>query len=531
MHTTSSGSSGSAGHPTSSWRPAPLREPQSLGELTRGLPVQGFGPGWERLPIRGLVLNSREAVAGDLFCAVQGEHTHGIRYWPDAEARGAVGLLVDADTPVPRGARGVRAVDVRTVLAPIAERLYGHPGSRLRLTGVTGTNGKTTTVQMVSQILAYAGFRPAYWSTAWVAGGPKPFRPTMTTPDAPRLQGFLREAVDHGATDAVLEVSSHGVVLNRLGGLRFHAGVATNITPDHLDFHGTFDAYRAAKERFIAELPPEAVAVLNADDPVIRTFAQATRAQVRFFGWGAAHDAGAVDVDPTPVTTRFRLVLADRAEPMPVTLPVPGRHNVLNALAAILVARHYGIAVEAAVEALGRFVPPVRRLEPFVVGPYTVINDVAMNRASYETVLASMDDLERPLVVVNAIRGNRGVDVNREIAAVLATWDRRLHFAPVIVSTSDPQVSRLPVDYRVRPEELEAFLSTAEAMGLAVSCHRDLVPAIAEGVERLKPGGVLLLLGTFGMDDGPELAVRLLSDRLHIPFTGLVRADQRGYGG
>jgi UDP-N-acetylmuramoyl-L-alanyl-D-glutamate--2,6-diaminopimelate ligase len=500
-----------------------------LATLAAGLPVMGFGEAWERVRIGGITLNSRAAGPLDLFCALPGQHTHGLRHWPEARRRGAVALMVDDEAVVPPDAVGLRAREPRAVLPELAARLYGHPAARLRLTGVTGTNGKTTTVHMIQHILSRAGLNPAYWSTAWVHGGGPSFRPHMTTPEAPELQRFLAEARDRGATDAVIEVSSHGVVLNRLGGLSFQAGVATNITPDHLDFHGSFDAYRRAKERFIASLGPDAAAVLNAEDPVVSRFGNHTAAHVRRFGWGKGHDAGAVDVATDAVSSRFGLVLRDDGLSRTVHLPVPGRHNILNALAAILVARHYGIPADIAADALADFVPPVRRLEPFVVGPYTVINDVAMNQASYETVLSAMADLNRPLVVINALRGNRGVEVNRDIAHTLGRWNRRLQFQPLIATTSDPQVEALPVDYRVREEERDAFLAAARDAGLAVSCHRDLRSAVAEGVDRLPPGGVLLLLGTFGMDDGPALAAQLLSERVGVPFSGLARPEQREY--
>ena len=499
-----------------------------LGDLVRALDVAGFGSGWQDVRITGLALDSRRTAPGDLFCALAGENAHGLAHWPDAEARGARALLLDRGATPPTRSVGIQADRPRQVLAAMASRLYGNPAADLRLIGVTGTNGKTTTVHMVHQILEAAGRQSGYWSTAWVDGGRGPFRPQMTTPEAPDLQAFLAKARDSGATDAVLEVSSHGVVLDRLAGLRFRAGVATNMTPDHLDFHGSFAAYRAAKERFIAELPADGHAILNASDPVVRTFSRSSQARVVMYGWGAGCDVGAEAVTVDAVSARFRLFVGGAAVTW-VNLPVPGRHNVLNALAALAATLTDGIPWQVATAALQRFEAPVRRLEPFVVGPYTVINDVAMNQGSYEAVMAAMRDLERPLVVVNALRGNRGTEVNRAIAETLARWDRELHFAPVVGTTSDPEVARLSVDYRVRPEELEAFLDAADAAGLAVSIHRTLGSAVEEGVERVPPGGVLLLLGTFGMDDGPEWAVRRLARRAGVDFMGLPHTERRRY--
>jgi UDP-N-acetylmuramoyl-L-alanyl-D-glutamate--2,6-diaminopimelate ligase len=493
--------------------------------------VRASGPGWEGTVCRGIALHSEAVHPGDLFCAVAGTQAHGIRYWPEAQRRGAVAILTDTEVPVPEDVPTLRAGDVRRVLPFLAAALWGHPGERLQLAGVTGSNGKTTTATMLAQILGRAGYRAGLWSTAWVSMDGTGFRPAMTTPEAPELQRFLASALQAEATHAVLEVSSHAVALNRIGGLSFQVGIATNLSPDHLDFHGSYEAYRAAKQAFIAALRPAAVAVLNADDPAVREFAQATKARVRWFGFQGGCDASADAIENGLDGVRFRVRLAGRRRSLPVHLPLLGTHNVLNALAAILAADALGVDPVLATDALHHFVPPVRRLEPMSVGPYTIINDVAMNQASYEAVLGAMDGLGRPLVVVNAVRGNRGTAVNRDIGRILGRWNARLQFAPLIACTSAPQLTRLPVDYRVRSEELEAFIEGARDEGLRVVLHDDLAQAIEEALSRLGQDGVLLLLGTFGMDDGPALAVNQLAVRLGVPRPRLDRAEQRAYGG
>jgi UDP-N-acetylmuramoyl-L-alanyl-D-glutamate--2,6-diaminopimelate ligase len=485
-----------------------------LLEEIRATDVTPFGPDWATVPVARIAQDSRDVGPYTLFVALRGQNTHGIRYWPEAKRRGATALLLGHDTAPPEDAVGIVAGEPRRLTALIAARLEGEPARFLRLTGVTGTNGKTTTVAMLTQILREAGMTPAFWSTAEVGGGAvRPFRPAMTTPDAPTLQRFLRVAREHGATDAVLEVSSHAIALERIVGLPFAAAVVTNVTPDHLDFHGTFAAYRDTKQRLVEMLPGTATAVLNADDPVVCRFGDRTRAAVAWYSLTGPADAYATGIAGRPDRIAFRLHWAGE-DPIVVELPVGGRHNVANALAASLVARAYGIPLATVGRALTRLVMPVRRLEPVTVGPYLVVNDVAMNRASYDNVLATVATADRPLVVVNALRGHRGPTVNRDIAAVLAHWDRRLHFAPVIVTSSADAVEDLAVDYRVRPDEREAFLQQAAQDGLACSVHETLRDAVAEGVDRLAPGGILLLLGTFGMDAGPALAVQRLRRKI-----------------
>jgi UDP-N-acetylmuramoyl-L-alanyl-D-glutamate--2,6-diaminopimelate ligase len=490
-----------------------MKTHSTLGALTAGLPGHGIGRRWQDAVVCGIVTDSRDVVPGDLFVALPGTHTHGMTYVEAAFRQGAAAVLLPQDPPY--AAEWVRpgfvSPDVRRVLSQMAARLYGFPGRRLRLVGVTGTNGKTTVVYLIAQLLRAAGRRAAFWSTARVEGGGHDYRPRYTTPEAPALHEFLADAAEAGEQDVVLEVSSHALTLHRVADLQFHVGVVTNVTPDHLDFHPSFDAYAAAKRHLIEGLPATATAILNADDPVVAGFSGYTAARVVTYGLHAAADVTAEQVQEDADGIRFRLRLDGVAAP--VKLWLPGRHNVSNLLAAAAAAHALGVEPSVILAGVPGLRPPVRRLEPDRIGPYTVINDVAMNQASYDAVLAAVAAFRRPLVVVNALRGNRGPAVNRDAARVLAAWAKQLPFAPLIVTASDRHVGRLPVDYRVRPEEWEAFLDQAAQDGLAVDAYRELDDALEAAAARLQPGGILLLLGTFGMDDGPELAHQLLARR------------------
>lgn len=481
----------------------------------------GFGD-WRRVAVSAIALDSRRVEPGTLFVALAGQHRHGRQFLEEAKARGATAVLLDRRdwqaglrSPLP----GFAAARPREAVAVAASRLFGEPARDLELVGVTGTNGKTTVVYLVAQILEAAGRRPAYWSTAEVRGGQTTFRPLMTTPEAPDLHRFLAEVRERGGREVILEVSSHALRLGRVHTLDFRAGVVTNLSPDHLDFHADFADYREAKRLLVSGLDSNALAVLNQDDPEVWGFRATTRARVVGYGLGPEAEVGAEEVAAGGEGSRFRLVFrgewARRAgvRSLAVALPLPGRHNVYNALAAAAVALHWGVEAEGVRQALERARPPVRRLERFDLGPFTVVNDVAMNRASYDAVMETMRRWQRPLVVVNALRGNRGEAVNREIAETLARWNQMLHFSPLILSLSEGHVAALPADYRVRPAELKAFLESAADSGLTVECYQELPDAIARGVDRLVPGGLLLLLGTFGMDDGPALARAALESR------------------
>ncbi|CAB1128168.1 UDP-N-acetylmuramoylalanyl-D-glutamate--2, 6-diaminopimelate ligase [Candidatus Hydrogenisulfobacillus filiaventi] len=498
-----------------------------LEELCRGLPCRLEGDGSTR--VEDLVLDSRAAGPGALFVALAGSRRDGAVFAAEAVGRGAVAVLLAEGAARPPGLPPavplVRAPRPRALLPELAARLWDHPAAGFTLAGVTGTNGKTTTASHIAHLLE-AGLpgRPvAYWTTAEVFDGGRRFRPAWTTPEAPDLARFLDSARRHGARHAVIEVSSHALALDRVAGLTFRVGVVTNLSPDHLDFHGDLAGYTAAKRRLVAALTPPALALLNADDPVVAGFAAVSRVPVLFFGAGAKADLRLEDA-VWDGGWRFRIRLSPRARSrwglktvIEERLALPGRHNLYNAVAALGAALELGANPGRVLAALPGLEAPVRRLAEQRVGPYRILDDVAMNSASYDAVLetlAGQGIRGTRLVVVNALRGNRGPAVNAAIARRLAAWNRRLDFAPLLVSLSRQAVAALSADYRVRPEEQAAFEAAAREAGLPIVVYPELEEALQAAVARLTPGATLLLLGTFGMDPGPDLARALLEARL-----------------
>ncbi|MCY0880006.1 MAG: Mur ligase family protein [Firmicutes bacterium] len=488
-----------------------------LGQLFDGIPCWGLTSAHRSLMVSDIANDSRRVKPGTLFVAVPGQHGHGLDYVRDAVKQGAVAVLAPwgsarARFIETRGLVWLEVEDPQAVLAELSARVYGHPARELSLIGITGTNGKTTTVYMLAHILAQTGHAVAFWSTNSVEGIPAPYRPSMTTPDPPRLHQFLREARNHGAHHAILEVSSHALALGRIAGLSLDTAAITNISPDHLDFHGSFDAYRQAKARILSYVKPGGTAFLNGDDPAVRELADGAPCSIRFFGVTSPADSRARRVILREQGSRWEWIAGDVPRGT-VELPVPGQHNVMNALAALGMALTLGVHPEGAVDALRTFRPAARRLEIREVGSYTLVSDVAMNPASYDAVLATVGSWGRPLVIVHAVRGNRGTAVNAAIADVLARWDAQLHFAPVIATLSASYLRQLAEDYAVRPEESAAFMGRARELRLSVDLYEELPEALEAAVGRLETHGVLLLLGTFGLDEALAAAERTLRDR------------------
>lgn len=482
-----------------------------------------FGP-WERVFVSGIAIDSRRVKPGDLFFALKGRCNDGALYIDDALTRGAVALVIPATARPMGGIPGLRCRDPRLLLPAVAARLFGHPARSLRLIGVTGTNGKTTTVWLTDALLRSAGESVGLLTTAEAYTGRQRFRPEYTTPEAHELHRYFREMVNSGLRYACMEVSSHGISLHRVRGVRFQIGVVTNVSSDHQDFHPDFEHYLKAKTAFVEEIPRDGVCLLNAEDERVMAMRKGVKAGVVSYGFGEA-DICARDIEQGAWGTRFTVTTkgmfprpggAGTVSPpaLAVETKLTGRHNVLNLLAAIATALICGVEAEDIGRAAPSLEPPPRRLETRRVGDRVIISDVAMNEGSYEAVFETMRAIGyRQLVVVNAVRGNRGSAVNAAIARVLAKWNRKLRFGSLIVTGSRSHVARYSADYGVRPEEMAAFVENAVREGLEVCVHEELYPAIEEGVGRLGPGGVLLLLGTFGMDDGAAIAAGILEGR------------------
>ncbi len=497
-----------------------MPEEKGLAELLRGLETVPLSPlRLEEVRVRGIEIDSRRVKPGDLFVALKGRHTNGAHYLREAAERGCSAALVPRECTVRAAVPVVKVRDTRAVLSAVAARFYGHPSRSLFVVGVTGTNGKSTCVHMMENILRAAGRKAGFWSTPEVFNGLERFRPLLTTPEAHHLQHFLQGVLKAGMNHACIEVSSHASAQGRTADVHFNMGLVTNVTPDHLDYHSDFEDYFEAKKKFVEGLGSDAVCILNAGDRRVREMGKNSAARSITYGFSAHADLQGCEVVLFPHWSRFTVKIncLEReiyADPFEVLLPAPGRHNVENALAATAAGLLAGADVQAVQRALAQFKPPPRRMEEKKVGPFTVISDVAMNEGSYEAVFTFLGRFpQRQLVVVNALRGNRGADVNARSARVLASWSRKLAFSPLIITTSSSHLRARENDCRVRLDELLAFREASAQEGLELSVHCELSEAVREGVERLEPGGVLLLLGTFGMDEGAALAESLLRRR------------------
>jgi UDP-N-acetylmuramoyl-L-alanyl-D-glutamate--2,6-diaminopimelate ligase len=304
--------------------------------------------------ITGVTMDSRQVQPGYLFVAVSGGASDGHRYLADAVRRGAAALVGErlplelpfTDLSVPY----VRVADSRNALASLAAAFYGRPAHRMMMIGVTGTDGKTTTANLIFQILQAAGLRAGMISTVNAVIGDQVLDTGfhVTTPEAPSVQAYLAQMAASGLTHAVLETTSHGLAQQRVAACEFDIGVVTNITHEHLDYHGTFKAYRSAKGILFAGLyatPPKPIdsprgAVLNRDDGSFEYLSGITRVPVLSYGLDATADIVAKDIESRSGGLRFTAVGSDLDGDrirLPLETSLIGGFNVSNCLAALAV--------------------------------------------------------------------------------------------------------------------------------------------------------------------------------------------------
>jgi len=378
--------------------PGPATRVVPLAELLRALPERDLhGP----LPveIRGLTDDSRRVSAGSCFVAVRGLRVDGHRFIPQAVDRGAAAVVAEPPDPLPgREVGRILVPDTRRALPRLADAYFGHPSRALTVVGITGTNGKTTTSYLVEALLRARGLVTGVVGTIQYVIRDIVREAGQTTPDALELQGLLAEMLAAGVEGVAMEVSSHALELRRADGIALDVAVFTNLTQDHLDFHGTMEAYARAKARLFFELLPEggkpgAAAVLNGDDPIGATWAAALRerrdARVLTFGLGGAGGAHAVVPRAWESSLEgISLEAATPAGPVSVRSTLIGEHNVMNLLAAVAAGVALGLAPEAIGLALGEVRAVPGRFERVDAGQdFLVVVDYAHTPDALRRVL------------------------------------------------------------------------------------------------------------------------------------------------
>jgi UDP-N-acetylmuramoyl-L-alanyl-D-glutamate--2,6-diaminopimelate ligase len=405
----------------------------------------------------------------------------------------------------------VRAPDTRRALSSIAAAHEGWPGEKLTVVGITGTDGKSTTAFLTVAALEACGAKVGLLSTieSRIAGDLVPNPTRLTTQEAPFVQSLLARMVEAGCTHAVIEATSHGLALHRLDDCAFDVAVFTNLSNDHLDFHGTFAQYRAAKLRLFAMLDAPTskrgrrTAILNADDPEWRTFAKATRVNKITYGLDADADVLASDVMLWSDGATFALATGeDRDDIIEASVRLPGRFNVANAAAAVTVAAALGLDPIRAAAGVAACEGVPGRMERITGAPFDVIVDYAHTAEALEKVLTMLRPLiEGRLIVVFGCAGERARDRRSGLGTVAA---RHADFA--VLTDEDP---RSEPPEAIIEEIAQAMIAAGASEGKRFERVRPRRAAIERAFDLATAGDLVLIAGkghesTIEWADGPE---------------------------
>ena len=470
--------------PDTSEMPAELPPLQHLLERVPRPEVVGD----PRVPVAGVTYRSSEVRPGWVFFCVPGGTADGHAFAAEAARAGAAAVVAERPLDLPERVTQVMVPSVREAMGPIAAAFFGRPAEAMTVVGVTGTNGKTTTTYLLEAVFREAGLTPGVIGTTGVRvdGHPEPF--DRTTPEAPDLHRLLARMRDWGLGAVAMEVSSHGLDQHRVGGVRFDCAVFTNLSQDHLDYHGTLEAYLAAKARLFTPAmaaraavnldSPEGRSLLRDDLPTL-TYGLDPRADVRGAEVSLAEDGVAFRVDGLEVRSRLR-----------------GAFNVHNCLAALAAARQIGIDDGATVRGIAAVAGVPGRMEPVQAGqPFQVVVDYAHTPDSLENVLRAVRPLagDRRVIAVFGCGGDRDRG-KRPLMGEAAT----AHADLTVITSDNP-----------RSEDPQAIIAEivpgAERGGGAFEVEPDRRRALLRAIRDAGPGDVVMIAGK-GHETGQEFA-------------------------
>jgi UDP-N-acetylmuramoyl-L-alanyl-D-glutamate--2,6-diaminopimelate ligase len=491
-------------------RPAGNR-PLTLADLADLVGAPVGDPAGSRVEIRGVTLASGEVHPGDLYAALPGAHTHGARFAADAAARGAVAVLTDATGVATASGTGLPVCvvdDPRAVLGLVADRVYGEPSNQVKVLGITGTNGKTTTAYLVEAGLAAAGLGTGLVGTVQTRtrgrdadGSPTvtAFPSVRTTPEAPALHALLATMAESGVSAVVMEVSSHALVLGRVGGVRFAAAGFTNLGRDHLDFHGDLEEYFRAKAMLFDGRA--AAEVVDVDDAAGRRLLDRPgrpRPTTVSSTEGTPADWTATAIAPAPGGGSVFTLRGPGGDTWPARLRLPGRFNVANAVLAVALLDAVGVPVETALAGLAETVVP-GRMEPVDAGqPFVAVVDYAHTPDAVGTALAALrGETTGRLITVLGCGGDRDPGKRAAMGAAAAAG------SDVLVVTDDNPRSEDPATIRAAMlAGTQEVPPDRRADVVEVAGRRN---AIAAAVALARPGDTLLVAGK-GHETGQEVA-------------------------
>jgi UDP-N-acetylmuramoyl-L-alanyl-D-glutamate--2,6-diaminopimelate ligase len=462
-----------------------------LADLARGVPgarLEGDG----EAEVTGIAFDSRRVKPGDLFVAVSGLHEDGHAFAADAVAKGAVAVALERSGALPTGTPVLLLPSTRLGLAEVAAEFYGRPSRQLKLAGITGTDGKTTTTHMAEHVLQASGIAAGAMSTVafTVSGTETDNLSGQTTTEAPQVQAWLRRMVEAGVKCAVIETTSHALVQERVRACDFDVAAFTNVGHDHLDYHATWDDYLEAKARLIdltagaADKGIEKTAVLNRDDPSYEKLARRPIARRWSYGLTTAADLHPLDLSVSGSGSHFRMKTP--AGETEVTLVVPARFNIYNALCAAGVCLALGVPLDDVGSGLAGFEGVRGRLETVDLGQdFRVFIDFAHSAGALASALAELRPFT-PGRLIAVFGSTARSDHDRPGMGRAAA-----EFADFFIITTDDPLSEDPAEIA---REVQSG-AAGKAPGRDYEVVLDRRAAIRRAIDIARSGDCILLAG------------------------------------
>lgn len=471
------------------------------------------------LDITGISYHSQKVEPGHLFVCVRGFKTDGHQYLQNAVDLGAVAAVVEEiqhHIHIPQ----IMVKNSRIALAQLGAHFNDHPSKKLKMIGITATNGKTSTSYMTNAILENGGYRTGLIGTVKIKNGDQSIPASLTTPESLDLQKYLKEMVDNHVSHVTMEVSSAALELHRVESVEYDIVTLNNMSREHMEMHETFENYFQVKSSLIRNASEKSFAILNLDDPHSASLVGETKAQVITFG--IENNSGHVHCKALDLSTGRGQFTVEILKPFrvdgiefgpmefDVELSVPGLHSVYNAMVAIIIGLLNGVSIEIIQDTLKNFKGVERRFEFIYEGPFKIVDDHFANPGNINVTLQTIHFMDyNDLHLVYAIRGQRGATVNKENAEVVVKWAKDLGINEVIATKS---VSNVTWKDEVTEDEVEAFVNVMNEANIKVHVYDELSDAIYEGLSLAKENDLVLLAGCQGMDDGAKIALDKLNE-------------------
>lgn len=469
--------------------------------------------------VEGIAYHSKKVKEKNLFVCIKGYKTDGHQYLKQAMQKGAIAAIVEdfvEGVDIPQ----YKVKDSRLALAAIANEFYDRPSKDLKITGITATNGKTTTSYMLNSILEEES-KTGVIGTVGVKIGDDITLAILTTPQSLDLQRDLYNMKEAGCEYVSMEVSSSAQELKRAEFVDFDVVTLNNISREHIDNHGSFDNYFYHKSKLIRNAKKDSFAVLNLDDDFSKSLINKTKANV--ITYGIEDKSGSLTINSINMSTGFPHFEVEilkeikgyqqvyKPQKFMIHLNVSGYHSIYNSIVAITVALIYGISIEQIQKGLSAFKGIERRFEMIYNEDFIVIDDHFANPGNIDVTLKTLNFMAyNKLHMVYALRGSRGVTTTRENSNMMVKWIKKLNIDKIYVTKSVHHVSDKD---EVTDDELEVFTQIMNENNINIELYDDLDESIEIALDDVKKDDLLLLAGCQGMDYGCNIFLNKIAEK------------------